>query len=81
MKLSLTKNLEKAEATEIEGQFIAALHLRKLIVSHLQEKIENRRATSCKEGKYDSPGWSYQQADNIGYERALRDVINLLTEK
>lgn len=32
-----------------------------------------------KKADYDSPSWAYQQADQLGYNRALYDIIDLLT--
>lgn len=28
---------------------------------------------------YESPSWAYRQADKIGYQRALKEIIDILT--
>lgn len=38
--------------------------------------------TMIKDGEkqdYDSPSWAYKQADQIGYNRALKEIMSLLT--
>jgi len=36
---------------------------------------------SPNKAQYDSPNWAYQKADDIGYRRALEEIIGLLEEK
>lgn len=46
----------------------------------LLEKID----ASAKEGRlkelYESPSWPYLQADKRGYERAMQEIIDLISD-
>lgn len=42
-----------------------------------EEKLKTLR-TSLKTSNYDSPAWAYQQADNVGYQRALDLMEHLI---
>lgn len=81
MKQSLTSGLNKDAKTDLEGTFVAALLLRKRLVVVLSKKIEDVRAASVKKDKYDCPNWAYGQADNVGYERAMRELIEMMEIK
>lgn len=78
MKTAWTKGLNEKEATEISADFIAASHLRKRLISLLQEKERITREKLRSEALYEKPSWAYQQADGKGYERALNEIISLL---
>ena len=79
MKASLTKGLDKDEAKEITMSFASSLIVRKRLIHLLESRIEEgRRVTSGKE-LYESPNWAMRQADQIGYERAMRELISLLS--
>ena len=43
----------------------------------LQEILEEEKSTP----DYDCPSWSHKQADQNGYNRAIREVIKLITIK
>ncbi len=46
------------------------------LVSIIQDKIkqdETKRLTG-----YDDPSWAYRQADHNGYQRALKEVLELI---
>lgn len=78
MKTSITKGLSEQEASEIKVEFVRAAHLRKRIIKLLEEKYDSERKNSLTKERYESPSWAYIQADAVGYERALREVISLL---
>lgn len=78
MKTSLSKGLDAEGKRDVEAAFIAALPFRKQLVSVLEHKIEEKRKKMTKESTYEEPGdWSLKMADQMGYERALREVISL----
>lgn len=78
MRATWTTGLGKQEASEIKKDFLQSVHLRKRLTDILTSRIESSRVNSISPDKYDSPSWAYIQADNVGFERALREVINLL---
>ena len=81
MKTSLTKGLSQAQSTELRKDFEHSTILRRRVVELLREKIESRRGESLSKDEYNSPSWAYKQADAIGYERAMQEVISLLSSE
>lgn len=45
------------------------------------KKLEASKNGQQAEGGYDSPAWAYKQADYIGEQRALNEVLALLQLK
>lgn len=64
---------------EIEQSFRSASVMRKRLIEMLERKQRLSRENSMYEEGYDCPNWAYKQADARGYERALSEVISLLT--
>ena len=81
MKTSILKGLNPKEAEEVEADFRASLRLREQLVKILEEKMRTKRASVRQDDKYESANWAYLQADYIGYERAIYEVISLLDVK
>lgn len=79
MKTVWTKGLNEQQKEEIRGAFVGSANLRSRLTHLLNEKIQSRRKDSIGVDKYDSPGWAYLQADTVGYERALNEVISLIS--
>lgn len=68
-------------APEKKADFESYLRNSTIAFDKLKEILEGLDKDTLKTTKadYDSPSWAYRQADQNGYRRALRDVINLLT--
>lgn len=81
MKKSLISGLTEEQAEEISRDFVASAFLRKRLSDILTQKISSKRSESTSKASYDSPSWAYYQADAIGYERALNEVISLLSNE
>ncbi len=80
MKSSWTQGLEPDIEKEIRGDFKSSLLIRRRLAVLLEEKIRsNRKAAVNKEG-YEVANWAYKQADGIGFERALQEVISLILD-
>jgi hypothetical protein len=79
MKTSWKAGLNKDEAAEIEQDFISSAHLRKRLSDILNDKINAKRTETLSKDLYQNPSWAYLQADAVGYERALNEVISLLS--
>lgn len=46
-------------------------------VQIVYNKIKDGERSSLQD--YESPSWPYKQADKIGYTRALKEIIDILT--
>lgn len=79
MKTSWTKGLPKDEATEVEDYYNSSTRLRARLVAILDEKLSASETGSLSASAYESPNWAYKQADSVGYKRALREVISLIS--
>lgn len=77
MKLEWFKHLKTPEE---QAKFKENVLGAKKILDRLQEicynRVQNGKPTSLK--SYESPSWSYLQADRVGYERAYNEIISLL---
>lgn len=78
MKTVWTKGLKVQEREEITRDFQASAMLRKRLIVLLRDKIDAGRTCSTSKERYESPSWAYIQADEVGYGRALQEVISLL---
>lgn len=56
----------------------ATREIRKLLCKVAEDKIETATISSERKGKYELPCWAEYQADEVGYRRALREMIALL---
>ena len=81
MKIRWTKGLNKQLASDIREGYKEALVLRRRLSQMLLDIIEEKRKVQVTESFYDNPNWAYLQADKAGYERALRDVLELISEE
>jgi hypothetical protein len=81
MKTNITAGLTKAQAEEITREFNQSSLLRERLIAVLDGKKESLRSEVRSKTSYDSPSWAYFQADAIGYERAISEVISLLMSK
>lgn len=81
MKTSLTAGLKGEEKDEIVSSFLASARLRERLIYVLTNKLESDRREVRSKNTYESPSWGYVQADFIGYERAISELISLLSSK
>lgn len=80
MKTSWTAGVDKERSIDIRQNFKESTVLRKRFFELIFEMIESNRKTQVSKSLYDNPNWPYLQADKAGYERALRDMIDLFSE-
>lgn len=80
MQRRWTQGLEGQVKTDILQFYKESSVLRKRLQSMLTDIIDEKRAGSTLESHYDNPNWAFLQAHRHGYERALRDIIELITE-
>lgn len=79
MKIAWTSGLSKERAAEMRREFASSAILRERLIKLANDKIENRRRVSRSTEMYDKAAWAYHQADSIGYERALCEIISLIS--
>lgn len=80
MKNSWVKGLDVDEVSDIESNFKASAVIRRRLTDILKDKIEVSNKNARNKTSYDNPNWAYLQADNVGYERALYEIIDLLSQ-
>lgn len=78
MKTSWKDSLTPEKKKEIELEFNSSTILRNRLIYILNKKIKSSTTETRLKASYDSPNWGLLQADAIGYERALLEVISLL---
>lgn len=79
MKTSWTKGLKDQEGAEIRENFQHSVAMRQRLVTILEEKITASAVSSRSKDNYALAGWPFMQADAVGYERALKEVISLIS--
>lgn len=80
MKKTWTAGVSEQTAEEIKGNFKSSALIRARLTALLNERINAKRTEVISKTSYDSPSWAYLQADANGYERALNEVISLISE-
>ena len=78
MKQSWTTGLDKDLTTEIKQHFASSSILRKRLIEMLLDKEREASKGGRSKSGYDCPNWAYKQADLVGYNRALEEVISLI---
>lgn len=79
-KSILFAGLDPQVEKDMRGDFKSSLLIRKRMIEVLRMKIETHRSSSRKEVNYENASWAYKQADGVGYERALMEMISLLED-
>lgn len=80
MKSSWTEGLTPEQATILRSDFKGSLFLRRRLEELSQKKIKASNINARKKDAYSSPSWAYLQADAIGYERAILEIISLISD-
>lgn len=81
MKLTWTAGLTPEQKERLVADYKVSAGMRERLVELLNKKVNSRRDSIRSLDQYASPSWGLLQADNIGYERALFEVISLICEK
>jgi hypothetical protein len=80
MKAAWTAGLEEQKTKDVRGDFKSSLIIRKRLKEILEGRIETSLIAMTNKNNYDIANWPYLMADNVGYARAMREVINLIIE-
>ena len=78
MKISWTKGLSGDVKKDVVQEYAASGNLRRRLEVLIQEKQSTAQKTIIAKDGYETPNWAYKQADNIGYMRAMEEIINLI---
>lgn len=81
MKTSWIAGCTPEETQIIRSDFKGSIYIRKRLETLLQEKINSSMSSTRKKDCYASASWPYLQADAVGYERALTEVISLILDQ
>jgi uncharacterized protein YprB with RNaseH-like and TPR domain len=79
MKTALLAGLSDQQKEEMRQTFAHSAVLRQQLIKILTKKGKDARSASASKDAYSIPNWAFLQADTVGYERALSEVISLLT--
>lgn len=81
MKTSWVKGLKGEAESEVRESFQHSTVMRSRLMTLLEEKLAASNANSRSKDNYSLAGWPYLQADAVGYERALKEVISLISSE
>lgn len=62
-------------------EVLAAREVLKAVKTILEEDLQTSLKTMAKADNYELPAWSEKLADQLGYQRALREVVELISIK
>lgn len=77
-KQLLNKCQSKEEETELRQSYVAANAFRRLMKEVLEDKMEGAQKSSLTKDGYNCPNWAFKQADNVGYQRAMEEILKYL---
>lgn len=80
MKQSWIKNLSPENARMAEDDYKGSAGARIRLTEMLQDKLRVANTMKIKKDGYELPNWAFMQADYNGYERALQEVISLISD-
>lgn len=80
MKTSWTSGLEPERALVVTQDFKGSIPLRLRLEEIINKKIKSSNALVRQRVEYEKASWPYLQADAIGYERALIEIISLISD-
>lgn len=76
----LVRGTNPHERKKIEDSYKAAPTFIKVLADRLEKNLEDKITESESIKQYMNTNWAGYQADNRGYRRAIRDVLNLIVE-
>lgn len=80
LKTTWTAGLPKELATEVRINYKESLVLRRRLAKILEDKADASVKNSRSKLLYENPNWALLQADQRGYERAMAEIIELISE-
>lgn len=80
MKTVWFNGLDKQELQDLKVSLAGSLIMRKRLAKLIVDKIDTSVNTARAKTSYDSPNWAFLQADQRGYERAMVEIISLISD-
>jgi hypothetical protein len=71
-------HVHKDSHEEFKKRCTASQDLFDTLAKHFNKTLRTHQSEARKANNYDKPSWECFQADSIGYQRALDEVIELL---
>ena len=80
MNTAWTKGIRKGsqEDKDIRANYVESALIRKRLLQMLESKFDVRIKAAMANDNFDSPSWSFLQAESIGYAKALKEIMYLL---
>ena len=78
--LKWTTGLSREESEALLSELERCSLVRKRFIYLLDRELNSTVATQISKNSYDSPNWSFKQADAIGFHRAIVEMTNLFKE-
>lgn len=79
MRVELLRGLNEDQKKEREQLLRSCSAALKVYKDTLEARLSDLTKEVLSKKAYDNPAWALEQADRVGYARALNDVIELLT--
>lgn len=80
MKQEWTRGESEESAQHIRAEFRGSAVLRNKLIDILMKKQETARKSTILKDAYNVPNWAYLQADAVGYQRALDEIISFIKD-
>ncbi len=81
LSLTILKQFDKDKHEEITSRFLENEDLINAVKTAINEKISDSFSRMTATSSYNNPSWAYYQADQLGYQRALKELIDLISIK
>jgi hypothetical protein len=76
----LTAGLSKEDKEALIHNYNLCSTTRKRLVDIINKKVKADTDKRLSASSYESPSWAYMQADSVGYQRALTEVLSLIED-
>ena len=80
MKTIWKNGLTAEQKKEVEAIFQGSHALRERLTTILEGKVSSAVTESTSKSSYEDPNWAFRQADNVGYRRALQEILSILKD-
>lgn len=81
MKTSWTAGLNEEQKQRMKEDYQGSIGMRMRLKELLENKKSSIRVSNLSRDAYNSPSWSLLQADGVGYERAMNEIISLIYDE
>lgn len=80
MKSGLLARVTDRQKTELKKSWEETGLIRKALREHLEAKLQSERNSAEDIKSFDSGAWSCEQANRLGYIRAMKEVISIFSD-